>query len=305
MKRKPTIFLYIFVFLFVLSFFKPTHYNYDNFINRTSIESTSNINSIPIANNENELFSIIGNEISSLKSSLTVKTTFEIKSYDITFPDIYRCSRKIDQFSGSLLKSMNYSISPCEKGCEINFKFYYYIDESDFNKLCLFAEEFSENITHLSDYEKIKYTHDYLIENCTYIKDLDGPYNCIFQNKSNCNGYALSFCLIMQKCNIECKYVTGLNHAWNAVKLNGLWYNIDVTWDDTDVENNISYDYFLKGRSDWKKHDSTEATAGYTYNPNNDCINWVKTIFYYIRIPSIIFICILAIIIFKKIRKGK
>lgn len=247
---------------------------------------------------KDSLFREIGTAVSFFEDSLTVRTTFNVKSYDLSFPEIAKHSQKINSFTGSLLNSMKYNIQPLsDGGCEINMNFSYYISEEQYYKLRDFADEFVKQMDGMSDYEKVKFTHDYLVENCTYNIDRDGPVNCLFGKQSNCNGYALSFCLIMQRCDIECKYITGLNHAWNVVKLDGLWYNIDVTWDDTGGE--ISYDYFLKGRADWKKHDSTEATAGYQYKEDK-IANWVGTIFYYTWLPLTI---IFGISAFKWIRR--
>lgn len=219
----------------------------------------------------------IGWAVSMFEPSLVIYTTFEIKSHDITFPKISKYSREVDPFTGSLLCSMRTNTIRYGNGNRIEFDFDYYITQNEYYSLLDFSKEFVEKMVGMSDYEKVKYTHDYLIDNCTYDINRDGPYNCIFGKRSNCNGYALAFCLIMRECNIECKYVTGLNHAWNAVKLGSFWYNIDVTWDDTGK--GISYDYFLKGRSDWKRHDSTEATAGYSYS-QSEFANWVGTIVY-------------------------
>ena len=115
--------------------------------------------------------------------------------------------------------------------------------------------------------------------------------------RSNCNGYALAFYLIIDECGILCDYVAGYNHAWNIVKLNGLWYNIDVTWDDTN--NKINYDYFLKGKADWKGHDRNTATAGYEYDQYNQLKNWLGTVFYWGWLPTLI---VVVLVILKKRR---
>ena len=96
----------------------------------------------------------------------------------------------------------------------------------------------------------------------------DGPYRALYKGQSNCNGYALSFMAIMRECGIETTYETGDNHAWNSVKLDGQWYNIDVTWDDSgvwDKEGGTRYDYFLRGNSDWSGHHHGNATAKSKY----------------------------------------
>ena len=46
-----------------------------------------------------------------------------------------------------------------------------------------------------------------------------------------------------------------MNHGWNKVKVDGNWYNLDVTWDDPvpDKKGHISYGYFLVSDSQLAK----------------------------------------------------
>jgi len=80
------------------------------------------------------------------------------------------------------------------------------------------------------------------------------PYGPLIQGKGVCLGYAETFRLLMDMAGIECITVTGAafmsreNHAWNMVKLDGEWYCVDVTWDDTEGGN---YDYFNKTDQDY------------------------------------------------------
>lgn len=62
-----------------------------------------------------------------------------------------------------------------------------------------------------------------------------------------CEGYALAFEHLMHQAGIPCSYVSGdarhegLNetddrgHAWNVVKIDNRWYEVDTTWDDHDI----------------------------------------------------------------------
>lgn len=258
-----------------------------------------NTEEIKTVDNHKELLREIGIAVSFFKPSITIHTSFEPKRTELSFPNIAEQSRKIDAFTGSLLNAFKYQLKRSGSGYDVTFTFSYYISEKQYYELKDFSDKFAESMEGWSDYDKVKYTHDYLIENCVYDRDRDGPYNCIVNKRCNCNGYALAFCLIMQSCNIECHYITGTDHAWNAVKIGAFWYNIDVTWDDTG--DGISYDYFLCGRSDWKGHRTTEATAGYKYS-TNEFENWLGTMFYWGWLPMLIALASATYIIIRRKR---
>ena len=118
----------------------------------------------------------------------------------------------------------------------------------------------------MSDREKVKAVHDYIVLNCAYgesiIDQIQGhsgtAYGPLVSNLAVCGGYTHAFNLLMDIVGIESMYVSGnvpdpvigtASHAWNLVKLDGKWYHIDCTWDDPDVDgkmtNVIKYDYFL------------------------------------------------------------
>ncbi len=104
-----------------------------------------------------------------------------------------------------------------------------------------------------SDYEKEKYVHDRLAALVTYGADADmnqSAYSALVGGKTVCAGYARAFQYLMQQLGIPCYYCRGYsgeNHAWNIVELFGDYYNVDVTWDDAELNN---YDYFNKTDED-------------------------------------------------------
>jgi hypothetical protein len=114
----------------------------------------------------------------------------------------------------------------------------------------------------MTEEEKVKAIHDYLILNCAYDEeacDLDAPaedscyyaYGCLNENSAVCNGYAEAFNLLAHKCDIPSTIVTGTanggGHAWNYVVLDGEGYYVDTTWDDPipDQPGRIREDYYL------------------------------------------------------------
>ena len=95
------------------------------------------------------------------------------------------------------------------------------------------------------DYDKAFYINEYLAKNCSYVVGSDDrgypstAYGCLVEGEANCEGYAKAFRLLASRAGLETAVVTGVtskgeNHAWDQVKVNGQWYNIDPTWDDSD-----------------------------------------------------------------------
>ena len=91
-----------------------------------------------------------------------------------------------------------------------------------------------------SDYEKIVAFHDYLVLNCTFSETdrySGTAYGCICGGYAQCEGYAFAFKYLCSRAGINCITVTGSDtegnsHAWNIAMLDGIWYNVDCTWDD-------------------------------------------------------------------------
>ena len=60
-----------------------------------------------------------------------------------------------------------------------------------------------------------------------------------------CQGYADVTARMFQLAGLDCYYATGDNHAWVNVKIDGKYYVVDTTWDDSREANKRSYAYFL------------------------------------------------------------
>ena len=105
----------------------------------------------------------------------------------------------------------------------------------------------------LSDYEKIKGVHDYLVLLNRYVAFEGSTYSALCKGRSSCTGYAFSFYAIMRELGVPVTIEIGSAHAWNRVQYEGKWYNMDVTWDDNGYDE-ISYNYFMKCDKDWSGH---------------------------------------------------
>ena len=92
----------------------------------------------------------------------------------------------------------------------------------------------------VSDYQKIKQVYEYLIDMVDY--DGSSPDNqniqsALLNHRSVCAGYAKAFQYILHRMGMFCTYVTGStvsggDHGWNIVRIDGNYYHVDVTWGD-------------------------------------------------------------------------
>jgi hypothetical protein len=105
-----------------------------------------------------------------------------------------------------------------------------------------------------SSYEKEKALHDILIDEISYNESADlnqSVYSALVNGETVCAGYARAMQYLLQRLGIPCYYCTGYagqNHAWNIVRLDDGYYNVDVTWDDTPGG---EYDYFNRTDADY------------------------------------------------------
>ncbi len=96
----------------------------------------------------------------------------------------------------------------------------------------------------MTDLEKALALHDYLVVNCeydyeNYLNDSISTYSysaygALVDRMAVCQGYALAYKLLCNRAGIECYMVSSqkMNHAWNLIRLDESYYQVDTTWDD-------------------------------------------------------------------------
>lgn len=114
--------------------------------------------------------------------------------------------------------------------------------------------EIADKFRHLSDVDKVMAVHDYLIDHIEYSNPhiRSFAYGALIEGKAVCQGYAQSLAMILNNLNVECHTIVAMTkgsnpvlHEWVRVKLDGKWYYIDLTWDDTPWAEDKNYKYFL------------------------------------------------------------
>lgn len=108
----------------------------------------------------------------------------------------------------------------------------------------------------MSDYEKEKAIHDFLIKKSQYgflkgEQEVESYHatGILLEGVGVCNAYTEAMQLLLSLAGVESKIVIGVadnDHSWNLVKLDGKWYHLDTTWDDPvpDEKGRVLYNYF-------------------------------------------------------------
>jgi len=138
------------------------------------------------------------------------------------------------------------------------------------------VEKLARPAAGLKEEEKLKYIHDFICENVYYDKlkkqyshEIIGP---LGQGIGVCEGIAKSVKILCDALNIWCTIaISGNNpekgikyrHAWNVLKVNGKYYHLDATFDnslgkgrDKVAAEELRYDYFmLSDRQVFRDHE--------------------------------------------------
>lgn len=113
----------------------------------------------------------------------------------------------------------------------------------------------------MSGHEKIKAIHDYIVTNLRYDTDYRNytAYEGLRTGEAVCQGYTLLTYQLLKGAGLENLIVEGKAggqlHAWNLVRIDGLWYHLDTTWDDPqpNYSGGIKYTYYLRSDTQMRK----------------------------------------------------
>ena len=148
-----------------------------------------------------------------------------------------------------------------------------YSDEmiNEINKVVdkIYVEQINSS---MSDEEKIRVIHDYIINNSKYDNDrINGitkynsntAYGNLIEGYGICSGYTDSMAIFLDRMKIPNYKISSDKHIWNLVYINGKWLNLDLTFDDPVTntgEDILQHDYFLISTDELLKLDKSEHT---------------------------------------------
>ena len=146
----------------------------------------------------------------------------------------------------------------------IKVRLEYMYEKQDMDEYFRTMEEMANQLKRESDFESVKAVHDYLINNYDYDEQYKNylDYEGYLNGTMVCQGYCMAAFLLLAEMDIPVRIVTGssqdyqadANHAWNVVKVDGQWYNMDVTWDDKGGKKRPDYTFFLKSDTEFRKN---------------------------------------------------
>lgn len=134
-----------------------------------------------------------------------------------------------------------------------------------------------------TDLEKVMLLHNEIVAATQYDmqvydggSDSDSPiytaYGVFMNRVAVCDGYTKAFACIANELGIPTVRLSSeeMNHAWNLVQVDGNWYEVDCTWDDTEGAymdyGFCSYKYFMRSENDFANkcdHDGTDVIGFY------------------------------------------
>lgn len=240
--------------------------------NRKVKEEPQEIASLPTYENVNSMYY---SQLNEKEADIYNQLYNMCLNYETSFvpvnSDLYTVRRAIEAFRCEwpeyfwVSSSFNYT----HKGDEVvNVEFNVETNDikKEYEEINSYVEEFISEIVDFPDEEQVKYIHDKMCDEFFYDKNYEECQDIssmVYKQKGVCAGYALFFELAMKKLGIECYYVNGdginkdgvIPHAWDIVKVDDIYYWIDVTWDDFDYQG-IATDYYYlqEANEDFKDH---------------------------------------------------
>lgn len=233
-------------------------------------------------NNEQELYNVF---YTILNNGYTEFTFYCGKEYKNCTKDV----RKITNPDNQILSTINNYVHPFNSYNTIN------INLNNLGRITVKIEklyddneiyQINNQINHIynliikpnmTDSQKIKAVHDYIINNTSYDKKWvdqndktaksNKAYGPLFNKTALCGGYTDLMELFLEKLNIKSYKIASENHIWNYIYLDNEWKHLDLTWDDpvTNTGKNIlKYDYFLINTSQLEKKND----KNHIYNKN-------------------------------------
>ncbi|WP_322153983.1 transglutaminase domain-containing protein [Paratractidigestivibacter sp.] len=126
--------------------------------------------------------------------------------------------------------------------------FFITIDDADHpavSTIVANAVEQAKAATDGSEYEMALWLHDWELKQLDYDYSLNycSAESGLTRGKGTCESFQRIYQKLLTKARLENARMEGNGHTWNAVRIGGKWYQVDVNWDDDNGANSKSYGF--------------------------------------------------------------
>lgn len=167
-------------------------------------------------------------------NNFKVKFYFMIKMHDGSYSSAFDARHTAYQYSGAVKRDVivrDQAISSILNTDSIRYA------STEYDKVRALNSWLTKNNQYNTLYVQNPNYHSESAHEC--LSALKGSYG---ENGPVCEAYSKAFKVLCDKLNIVCVISTGKtyhgpnnnlgNHAWNCVRVNGVWYSSDITWND-------------------------------------------------------------------------
>lgn len=210
----------------------------------------------------------IAAELKNRSERFSVAYTGDKQELSDQLTDTIKAAMKHDDYSAYILESYLYTIRSWGGKSTIAIEARYRETKDQTAIVDLEVAKALKEIIEpsMNDHEKTKAIHDWIVSHVEYDQSLTRytAYDAVTIGETVCQGYSLLAYKMLKEAGIEVLIAEGTvntgEHAWNMVRLDGVWYHVDMTWDDPvhsaqneqsaaaakSADAAIRYNYYLK-----------------------------------------------------------
>lgn len=213
---------------------------------------------------------ILNNRLTDVNLHITY--SFDVNQLDSQLQDLLEKNPPVDEYIYTSITYWHYSGSGYDKNYNVPLQLTYVETKAQADEVETKVRQILSQIikTGMSDFDKEKAIHDYIVSNVAYDESLvdHSDYGALANHTTVCQGYALLTYKMLIDAGINTRIVISDNdpseagHAWNMVQINGNWYHLDCTYDDPvpDVPGRVEYNYFNKTDAEMAKDHTWDRT---------------------------------------------
>lgn len=190
---------------------------------------------------ENKISQDIYNHMENRDNVFKITYSGDVNKFLSNFNEIVKGGYMSDDYLSLSWKNINPTAKLVSGNVEVTLNVSYISTKEEENYSDKVLLEVANHIkeSNSSDYDMIKAINKYIVDNYSYDDSLESRsvYQALTTSKAVCQNYAMTAYRLLNNVGIENRIVVGStpfgSHSWNIVKIDGNWYNLDTTNNDS------------------------------------------------------------------------